>query len=47
MVNPAPEIVADVIFNAALPVFFRVTVCEPVEPMVTLPSATGEGVTVN
>lgn len=47
IVNPAPEIVADVTVNAALPVFFRVTVCEPVEPIVTLPSATGEGVTVN
>ncbi len=47
MVKPAPVSVADVIFRVAFPVFFRVTVCEPVAPMVTLPNVTGEGVAVN
>jgi len=44
MVNPVPEALAAEIVTLAVPVFFKVIVCELLFPVMTLPKAALDGV---
>jgi hypothetical protein len=47
VLNPAPENVTDEIVTVAVPPFVRLTVCELLVPVVTLPNAAVVGVAAN